>query len=284
MPIVVDHITKSFAERNNKRKRKLVLKDVCFEVPDGCFVSLLGPSGCGKTTTLTIIAGFQDRDSGDVLVNGKSVKKPGPDRAFVFQDYALLPWMKVGENISYPMKKMGMKKEEREKRLDELLELAQLQKNKNSYIYELSGGMKQRVALLRALACDPKILLMDEPLGAVDFQMRKLLQAQLESILMQKEVTTFMVTHDVDEAVYLSDRVIVMGRDHGNILADVTIDLPRPRNRTSAEYNKYSNILTELLKEALNGSVFTKEDEEIMNFLKNAEAEAKMREKEAETV
>ena len=284
MPIVVDHITKSFPERNNKRKRKLVLKDVCFEVPDGCFVSLLGPSGCGKTTTLTIIAGFQDRDSGDVLVDGKSVKKPGPDRAFVFQDYALLPWMKVGENISYPMKKMGMKKEEREKRLDELLALAQLQNNKNSYIYELSGGMKQRVALLRALACDPKILLMDEPLGAVDFQMRKLLQAQLESILMQKEVTTFMVTHDVDEAVYLSDRVIVMGRDHGNILADVTIDLPRPRNRTSAEYNRYSNILTELLKEALNGSVFTKEDEEIMNFLKNAEAEAKMREKEAETV
>ena len=284
MPIVVDHITKSFAERNNRRKRKLVLKDVCFEVPDGCFVSLLGPSGCGKTTTLTIIAGFQDRDSGDVLVDGKSVKKPGPDRAFVFQDYALLPWMKVGENISYPMKKMGMKKEDREKRLDELLALAQLQNNKNSYIYELSGGMKQRVALLRALACDPKILLMDEPLGAVDFQMRKLLQAQLESILMQKEVTTFMVTHDVDEAVYLSDRVIVMGRDHGNILADVNIDLPRPRNRTSAEYNRYSNILTELLKEALNGSVFTKEDEEIMNFLKNAEAEAKMREKEAETV
>ena len=282
MPIVVDHITKSFAERNNKRKRKLVLKDVCFEVPDGCFVSLLGPSGCGKTTTLTIIAGFQDRDSGDVLVDGKSVKKPGPDRAFVFQDYALLPWMKVGENISYPMKKMGMKKEEQEKRLDELLALAQLQNNKNSYIYELSGGMKQRVALLRALACDPKILLMDEPLGAVDFQMRKLLQAQLESILMQKEVTTFMVTHDVDEAVYLSDRVIVMGRDHGNILADVNIDLPRPRNRTSAEYNRYSNILTELLKEALNGSVYTKEDEEIMNFLKNAEAEAKMREKEAE--
>ena len=283
MPIVVDHITKSFAERNNKRKRKLVLKDVCFEVPDGCFVSLLGPSGCGKTTTLTIIAGFRERDSGDVLVDGKSVKKPGPDRAFVFQDYALLPWLKVGENIAYPMKKMGMKKEEQEKRLDELLGLAQLQNNKNSYIYELSGGMKQRVALLRALACDPKILLMDEPLGAVDFQMRKLLQAQLESILMQKEVTTFMVTHDVDEAVYLSDRVIVMGRDHGNILADVTIDLPRPRNRTCAEYNHYSNILTELLKEALNGSVYTKEDEEIMNFLKNAEAEAKMREKEAES-
>lgn len=278
MPIVVDHITKSFADKKNKRKRKLVLQDVCFQVPDGCFVSLLGPSGCGKTTTLTIIAGFQDRDSGDVLVDGKSVRKPGPDRAFVFQDYALLPWMKVGENISYPMKKRGMKKAEREKRLDELLALAQLQNNKDSYIYELSGGMKQRVALLRALACDPKILLMDEPLGAVDFQMRKLLQAQLESILMQNNVTTFMVTHDVDEAVYLSDRVIVMGRDHGNILADVDIDLPRPRNRTSPEYHHFTDILTELLKQALNGSVYTKEDEEIMNFLKNSEAEALMRE------
>lgn len=277
MPIVVDHITKSFPERNNKRKRKLVLENVNFAVPDGCFVSLLGPSGCGKTTTLTIIAGFQDRDSGDVLVDGKSVRKPGPDRAFVFQDYALLPWLKVGENITYPMKKRGMSREAQEKKLDELLALAQLQNNRNSYIFELSGGMKQRVALLRALACEPKILLMDEPLGAVDFQMRKLLQAQLESILMQKEVTTFMVTHDVDEAVYLSDRVIVMGRDHGNILADVSIDLPRPRDRTSAEYHRYSDILTELLKEALNGSVYTKEDEEIMNFLKNAEAEAQMR-------
>lgn len=277
MPIVVDHITKSFPERNNKRKRKLVLENVNFEVPDGCFVSLLGPSGCGKTTTLTIIAGFQDRDSGDVLVDGKSVRKPGPDRAFVFQDYALLPWLKVGENITYPMKKQGLSKAEQEKKLNELLALAQLQNNKNSYIFELSGGMKQRVALLRALACEPKILLMDEPLGAVDFQMRKLLQAQLESILMQKEVTTFMVTHDVDEAVYLSDRVIVMGRDHGNILADVSIDLQRPRDRTSAEYHRYSDTLTELLKEALNGGVYTKEDEEIMNFLKNAEAEAQMR-------
>lgn len=283
MPIVVDHITKSFPERNNKRKRKLVLENVNFEVPDGCFVSLLGPSGCGKTTTLTIIAGFQDRDSGDVLVDGKSVRKPGPDRAFVFQDYALLPWLKVGENITYPMKKRGMSREAQEKKLDELLALAQLQNNRNSYIFELSGGMKQRVALLRALACEPKILLMDEPLGAVDFQMRKLLQAQLESILMQNEVTTFMVTHDVDEAVYLSDRVIVMGRDHGNILADVSVDLPRPRDRTSAEYHRYSDILTELLKEALNGSVYTKEDEEIMNFLKNAEAEAQMRARGIET-
>lgn len=273
MPIVVDHITKSFTERDNKRKRKLVLENVSFDVPDGSFVSLLGPSGCGKTTTLTIIAGFQEKDSGEIFVDGKPVGTPGPDRAFVFQDYALLPWLKVGENIMYPMKKQGIPKEERNRRLDELLALAQLQDNKNSYIYELSGGMKQRVALLRALACNPKILLMDEPLGAVDFQMRKLLQIQLESILMKRNITTLMVTHDVDEAVYLSDRVIVMGRDHGNILADVSIDLPRPRNRASAEYHGYTDQLTELLKQALNGAVYTKEDEDIMNFIRNSEHE-----------
>ncbi len=275
MPIVVDRISKSFPEPGNRRKRKLVLQDVSFSVPNGCFVSLLGPSGCGKTTTLTIIAGFQTKDSGEIFVDGKAVEKPGPDRAFVFQDYALLPWLRVGENIEYPMLKQGLGKEERKERLKQLLQLAQLEDNEKSYIYELSGGMKQRVALLRALACDPKILLMDEPLGAVDFQMRKLLQLQLESILMQRDVTTLMVTHDVDEAVYLSDRVIVMGRDHGNILADVTIDLPRPRDRMDPRYRAYSDQLTELLKQALNGGVFTKEDEEIMNFIKNAEHEAK---------
>ena len=275
MPIVVDHISKSFPERDNKKKRKLVLENVSFQVPDGCFVSLLGPSGCGKTTTLTIIAGFQEKDGGEILGNGQPVSAPGPDRAFVFQDYALLPWLRVGENISYPMKKQGIPKAEREKRLQELLALAQLEENKNSYIYELSGGMKQRVALLRALACDPKILLMDEPLGAVDFQMRKLLQIQLEAILMKREITTLMVTQDVDEAVYLSDRVIVMGRDHGNILADVTIDLPRPRNRSLPAYHDYTDRLTELLKQALDGAVFTKEDEDIMNFIRNSEHETR---------
>ena len=148
MPIEVDHITKSFTERG--KKQKLVLENVSFHVPDGNFVSLLGPSGCGKTTTLTIIAGFQEKDSGEIFVDGKAVGAPGPDRAFVFQDYALLPWLRVGENITYPMKRQGIPREERERRLDELLALAQLEENRNSYIYELSGGMKQRVALLRA--------------------------------------------------------------------------------------------------------------------------------------
>ena len=278
MSISVQGITKSFVGKGNKKERKLVLKDISFEVNEGEFVSLVGPSGCGKTTTLTIIAGFQSADSGQVLVNGKPVTKPGPDRAFVFQNYALLPWLKVKDNIMYPMKKQGMPKEERERRLHELLSIAQMEDSANSYIYELSGGMKQRVAILRGLACDPQILLMDEPLGAVDFQMRKLLQIQMEAMLQQRKVTTMMVTHDVDEAIYFSDRVVVMSRDHGRIMDDVRIDLPRPRDRTDPRYHEYMDQLTEVLKQALNGEVFNDEDKDLMKFIENVESGADLHE------
>ncbi|OUQ24200.1 ABC transporter ATP-binding protein [Flavonifractor sp. An135] len=278
MSISVQGITKTFSAKGNKKEKKLVLKDISFEVHDGEFVSLVGPSGCGKTTTLTIIAGFQKPDSGQVLVNGKPVTKPGPDRAFVFQNYALLPWLKVGDNIMYPMKKQGVPKAERERRLKELLSIAQMEGSANSYIYELSGGMKQRVAILRGLACDPEILLMDEPLGAVDFQMRKLLQIQMEAMLQQRKVTTMMVTHDVDEAIYFSDRVVVMSRDHGRIMADVKIDLPRPRDRTSERYHEYMDQLTEVLKNALNGEVFNDEDKDLMKFIENVETGADLTE------
>ena len=274
MSISVQHIKKSFSDPKNKKQRKLILNDISFDVNEGEFVCLVGPSGCGKTTTLTILAGFQTYDEGKVLVNGTPVTKPGPDRAFVFQNYALLPWLRVGENIMYPMKKQGIPKKERQEKLHELLVMAQLEDNANSYIYELSGGMKQRVALLRALACDPQILLMDEPLGAVDFQMRKLLQLQLEAILQQRRVTTLMVTHDVDESIYFSDRVIVMSRDHGRILADIRIDLPRPRDRSDPKFHMYLDQLTEILKEALGGDVYNKEDQDLMDFIqKSGESE-----------
>lgn len=271
MSISVQGISKSFKGRKKNDPENQVLKNVSFEVEEGQFVSLLGPSGCGKTTTLTIIAGFQKPSDGVIKVNGEEVTKPGPDRAFMFQNYALFPWMKVGENIEYPMKKMKISKAEREKRLEELLNIAQLTEYKNYYIHEISGGMKQRVALLRALACDPKILLMDEPLGAVDFQMRQMLQMQLESILQEKKVTSLMVTHDVDESVYLSDRVVVMSRDHGKIVEDLVIDLPRPRDRTNPKYHEYVDRLTEILKSALSGGVYTQEDKDIMEFIKEAE-------------
>lgn len=271
MSISVQKISKSFKGRRKTEPENQVLKDVSFEVQEGEFVSLLGPSGCGKTTTLTIIAGFQKPSGGVIKVNGEEVTKPGPDRAFMFQNYALFPWMKVGENIEYPMKKMKLDKEERRKRLNDLLAMAQLTEYENYYIHEISGGMKQRVALLRALACDPRILLMDEPLGAVDFQMRQLLQVQLESILQQKKVTSLMVTHGVDESVYLSDRVIVMSRDHGKIMEDLKIDLPRPRDRTAPKYHEYVDELTNILKTALNGAVYTQEDKDIMEFIHRTE-------------
>lgn len=272
MSISVQGISKTFKGRRKGDEENVVLKDVSFDVQEGEFVSLLGPSGCGKTTTLTIIAGFQKPNSGKIVVNGKEVSKPGPDRSFMFQNYALFPWLKVGENIEYPMKKMKVPKAERKQKLKELLEMAQLTDYENYYIHEISGGMKQRVALLRAIACDPQVLLMDEPLGAVDFQMRQLLQMQLESILQQKKTTALMVTHDVDESIYLSDRVIVMSRDHGKILADVKIELPRPRDRTNPQYHAYVDQLTTILKGALSGGVFTQEDKDLMEFIQGVDS------------
>lgn len=273
MSISVQGISKVFKGRRKGEEENIVLKDVSFEVEEGEFVSLLGPSGCGKTTTLTIIAGFRKPNGGKIVVNGREVSKPGPDRSFMFQNYALFPWLKVGENIEYPMKKMRVPKAERREKLRELLEMAQLTEYENYYIHEISGGMKQRVALLRALACNPQVLLMDEPLGAVDFQMRQMLQVQLESILQKRKTTALMVTHDVSESIYLSDRVIVMSRDHGKILADVKIDIPRPRERTSPQYHEYVDQLTNILKEALNGGVFTQEDKDLMDFIHEVDAE-----------
>ena len=249
-----------------------------FGIEKGKLVALLGPSGSGKTTILRMIAGLEHQDSGDIYIDGTCVNEllvRERGIGFVFQNYALFPWLKVGENIEYPMKKMKVPKEERQKKLKELLEMAQLTKYENYYIHEISGGMKQRVALLRALACDPKVLLMDEPLGAVDFQMRQLLQRQLEDILGQKKTTSLMVTHDVDESVYLSDRVIVMSRDHGKILEDLKIDLPRPRDRTNPQYHAYVDQLTEILKSALSGGVYTQEDKDIMEFIQGVESAKK---------
>lgn len=275
MSISVEGITKVFKGRKNGDPENVVLKDVSFKVEEGEFVSLLGPSGCGKTTTLTIVAGFQKPEAGKIVVNGNEVHKPGPDRSFMFQNYALFPWLKVGENIEYPMKKMKLPKAERKQKLKELLEIAQLTEYEHYYIHEISGGMKQRVALLRAIACDPQVLLMDEPLGAVDFQMRQMLQMQLESILQQKKTTALMVTHDVDESIYLSDRVVVMSRDHGKIIEDLKIDLPRPRDRTNPRYHEYVDRLTTILKQALSGGVFTQEDKDLMEFIQGQEGKEK---------
>ncbi|AUN15305.1 ABC transporter ATP-binding protein SaoA [Paraclostridium sordellii] len=246
MKLKIEHVSKTFI--NNKVENK-VLENINLDIKEGEFVSLLGPSGCGKTTLLTIIGGFQSCEEGQVLLNDKVVDKPGIDRAFVFQNYALFPWKTVKANVEFPMKQRKLSKEEREKKLEELLEISDLKGREKMYPHQLSGGMKQRVAVIRALACSPEVLLMDEPLGAVDFQMRQNLQEELESIWIKNKITAIMVTHDVDEAVYMSDRVVVMSRDKGIIIEDLKIDLDRPRNRESNEYLEYKNRLTKQLSE-----------------------------------
>jgi NitT/TauT family transport system ATP-binding protein len=230
-----------------------VLKDINFQVNRGEFLSIVGPSGCGKTTLLNILAGFILSSGGIVTVGDKPVDSPGPDRAFVFQSYALFPWMTVKENILYPMKMQKMDNVSSEKRLRELLAIAHMEGKDNFYPFQLSGGMKQRVAVIRSLACHPRVLLMDEPLGALDVQMRRKLQQELEGIFRKDTVTVIMVTHDMDEAVFLSDRVMVMS-DSGSIINDLKVDLERPRNRKSPQYFGLVNQLMEILNNLLQSS------------------------------
>ncbi|MEF9991082.1 MAG: ABC transporter ATP-binding protein SaoA [Romboutsia sp.] len=246
MRLKIENINKTFI--NNKIEHK-VLEDINLDIKKGEFVSLLGPSGCGKTTLLTVIGGFQSCDSGSVSVGENKVSKPGIDRAFVFQNYALFPWKNVAQNVTFPMKQQKIPKGKIEERLSELLSISDLLGKEKMYPHQLSGGMKQRVAVIRALACNPEVLLMDEPLGAVDFQMRQNLQEELENIWLKNKITAVMVTHDVDEAVYMSDRVVVMSRNKGKILEDMKINLARPRNRNDEEYKNYKEKLTDMLSQ-----------------------------------
>jgi len=250
MELRAENISKNF---KNDSGVHTVLKNLNFSVHEGQFVTLLGPSGCGKTTLLTIIAGFQAASGGSVLINGQQVTKPGPDRGFVFQNYALFPWMTVRDNILYPMKQRKVPAKDRGKRLEELLAMAQLEGKEKLFPHQLSGGMKQRVAFIRALAGRPDVLLMDEPLGAVDMQMRQSLQEDLEALWLKDKTTVVMVTHDVDEAIYLSDRVIVMSAQEGKIVEDMPVRLPRPRDRKGMEYSKHKEHLTEALRIAMGG-------------------------------
>jgi NitT/TauT family transport system ATP-binding protein len=199
----------------------LALEAVSLDVRPREFVALLGPSGCGKSTLLYLIGGFLPVETGTILIEGKPVGAPGPDRGIVFQHFALFPWKTVRANILYGLERMGLPRQEREKRAQAFVELVGLRGFEDSYPSQLSGGMKQRTAIARTLAFDPKILLMDEPFGALDAQTRSLMQAELLSIWQRTPKTVIFVTHDVQEAVYLADRVAVMSARPGRIKAIV---------------------------------------------------------------
>jgi len=201
--------------------------DVSFKVKQGEFVSVVGPSGCGKTTILNMIAGFLPVSGGEIQVGGKAVTGPGPDRGVVFQSFALFPWKTVLENVAFGPKMRGVPKERRETIAREYLALAKLSEAEARYPNELSGGMQQRVGVVRALANEPDVLLMDEPFASVDAQTRMTLQEELTRIWQEKRSTVLFITHDVAEAVFLADRVIVLSK--GRVLKELDIPLPRPR-------------------------------------------------------
>lgn len=198
-------------------------------IEDGEFLCIVGPSGCGKSTLLNLIAGFEHPDSGEVLVNGNHVAAPGPERFVIFQEPALFPWLNVGQNVAFGLKIAGLPEEAQRDRVNELLRMVHLAGSAESWIHELSGGMKQRVALARALAMDPDILLMDEPFAALDAQTRDLLHEEIERIWQQTGKTVIFVTHNVREAVRLGTRVILMASGGKGIRREYRVDLPRNR-------------------------------------------------------
>ncbi|MBC2698074.1 MAG: ABC transporter ATP-binding protein [ANME-2 cluster archaeon] len=215
----------------------VALSDINLDVADKEFVCFIGPSGCGKTTLLRITAGLEKPDSGTLTVNNEPITGPGPDRGMVFQEYSLFPWRTVLKNVTFSLELKKVPKSEREKIARNCLEHVGLSKFVDSYPHELSGGMKQRVAIARAIVNDPKVLLMDEPFGAVDAQTRNRLQHELLNIWEKKKKTVLFITHSVDEAVFLADKVVVFTARPGRIKEVISIDLPRPRERTSFEAN-----------------------------------------------
>jgi NitT/TauT family transport system ATP-binding protein len=208
------------------------LNDVSIDIGEGEFVCLVGPSGCGKTTLLNLVAGLERPDDGEVLVDGKRVRGPGPDRGVMFQDAALFPWLTVAENVAFGMKELRLPRAEREARRKKYLTLVKMSGFDGSYVHELSGGMKQRVALARALALEPKILLMDEPFGALDPRSRDTLQAEVANIWQATGKTIVFVTHDMAEAVRLGSRVIVLKARPARVACSVDVErrVPRPRH------------------------------------------------------
>jgi NitT/TauT family transport system ATP-binding protein len=246
--VSVKNVSRVFT-KNEAESGTEALHDMSFDVKDGEFICLLGPSGCGKTTLLRIIAGLETQTSGKVELNGVPIIGPDPKRGMVFQQYSLFPWRTVIDNITFGLEMQGIKKAEARKKVEKYIELVGLEQFKNSYPYELSGGMQQRAAIARALANEPEVLLMDEPFGALDAQTRNTLQNELLKIWEQKHVTIFFVTHSVDEAVFLSDRIVMMTARPGRVKEIVDVDLPRPRSRTSPEANLLRDRVLKLLEE-----------------------------------
>jgi NitT/TauT family transport system ATP-binding protein len=249
--IVLSHVTKRYTTA--QRGELLALRDVSFEAGRGEFISIVGPSGCGKSTLLYIVAGLLEASGGSVEVDGKAVDGPSPERGVVLQNFSIFPWRRVADNVVYGPQMRGVSKAERRRLAHKYLELVGLEDFADYYPRELSGGMKQRVAIAQMLACNPGIFLMDEPFGALDALTREVLQDQLLRLWERDRKTVLFVTHSIDEAVLLSDRVVIMGTRPGRVKQIVPINLPRPRQpaeiRLHPEFGTLRNFIWSSIRE-----------------------------------
>ncbi len=254
--IKIQNIKKTFESGN----KVVALKDINLNINENEFAVILGPSGCGKSTLLYLLAGFEKPTNGKIFLDGKKIKKPGPDRGFVFQDFALYPWKTVLKNVTFGLELKGVSKQEAAKKSMEYIRMVGLEGFENAYPHTLSGGMKQRVGIARALAYHPEVLLMDEPFGALDAQTRKQMQIELEKIWEKTKKTVVFVTHSVIEAVYLADRVFVITARPGKVKGIVEVNLPRPRNYTDKDFLKVRAKILGILESEVKKSMHQKEE------------------------
>jgi|HubBroStandDraft_1064217.scaffolds.fasta_scaffold23411_4 NitT/TauT family transport system ATP-binding protein len=245
--IAVRGLRKHFVDIS-RQDQIVALDGIDLEIGDDEFLTILGPSGCGKTTLLNIIAGFDRATSGDVRLDGEAILKPGPDRGVVFQEYALFPWLTVEQNIEFGLRERRIAKAQRRARVRDQIASVGLSGFERRYPQELSGGMRQRVAIARALVNDPKILLLDEPFAALDAQTRTLMQQELLRVWSAARRTAIFITHNIEEAILLGDRVVVMTARPGRIKEIVAVDLPRPRDVTSADFNETRRRIGSMLE------------------------------------
>ncbi len=251
--VALDAISLSY--KSTSGERLLALDKINLEVKPGEFLCIVGPSGCGKSTLLHLIAGLQPQTSGKVLVDGTPVSGPGTDRILIFQELGLFPWLTVGGNVEFGMKMTNVGKAEREEKVQYYLRLVHLLKFRDSYIHQLSGGMRQRVALARALATEPDVLLMDEPFAALDAQTRDLLHDELERIWAETGRTIIFVTHNVREAARLGDRVVLLTFRPGRVKQECSVNLPRPRHMEQADVARTAGDILNCLRDEINKSL-----------------------------
>ena len=227
-------------------RRVLAVDNLDLQIYEGEFLAICGPSGCGKTTFLNAVDGLLPINGGEIRLDGKLITKPGPDRAMVFQQASLLPWRTVRRNVAYPLELRGQRNKEARERVQRFISLVGLEGFEEAYPHELSGGMQQRANLARALAADPEILLMDEPFAALDAQTREFMQQELLKVWSQTNKTVLFITHQIDEAIFLADRVVVMTARPGRIKAIFDIDIPRPRTLHVKREPQFLKLLDEI--------------------------------------